>query len=632
MVAASWEYVEILKELTSAEGCPVNLRSHQHNGCAALHFAATAHNLACVEALLSVPGIDLNIENNQNHTPFQLAFSKKHYAASQKLLESGAKPEVSYQMRKTAWATLLREDTKEAKALATYCQKNDINLGGPDDEGWTLIHWAVERNEAKRIPKLVAAGIDINAVTNNGETALHMAVKRKDLPMVKELITNDANPNCADTCCRRIVHLAIELKEVDIIRYLLENASKYGKTVDVEASYKSLVPVQWAVKESQIEIFDLLVQAGARVEGKELMYFAIRNGDSKTLQHLLEKGMPYEADKDHNTPLILACKLSSVRCIEVLLASSNPVVKEKMHEINKKGDTALTVMVSQNLKDNQKQEEYAKALKSLVESGYDVNWKDGAGQTLVKLAVGFGNVTAVTALMPFYGENINSVIDADGNTLLHLAARSFHAEMIRCLVSLGADPSAPNKKQQTPLHSALLEAADSGKESTEMSKVKGKSREETVTALLEVGASDTIDQVDSTGATATHLAISGRQVSILRSLLGSGALMDSSMLYAAVNEETDVLKTLLGFGPSRDTLDGQCGDMASSTLEKAFVEDCPESFKLLIKAGATVPEHIKGKDLLQHIEKSNICKAQMILAANPGSAGEIQTGKNYHMS
>ncbi|MEU3148356.1 MULTISPECIES: ankyrin repeat domain-containing protein [unclassified Streptomyces] len=50
--------------------------------------------------------------------------------------------------------------------------------------------------------------------------------------------------------------------------------------------------------------------------------------------------------------------------------------------------------------------------------------------------------------------------DADGNTLLMLAAYHGHADTVRALIRLGADPDLRNARDQAPLAGALFKGAD----------------------------------------------------------------------------------------------------------------------------------------------------------------------------
>ncbi|WP_432056731.1 ankyrin repeat domain-containing protein [Streptomyces sp. bgisy022] len=52
------------------------------------------------------------------------------------------------------------------------------------------------------------------------------------------------------------------------------------------------------------------------------------------------------------------------------------------------------------------------------------------------------------------------VTDAAGNTLLMLAAYHGHADTVRALLRLGADPDLRNDRDQSPIAGALFKGAD----------------------------------------------------------------------------------------------------------------------------------------------------------------------------
>jgi hypothetical protein len=68
-----------------------------------------------------------------------------------------------------------------------------------DNEGNTLLHWAVARNEPiERIKALiVACGIDVNAQNYQGQSALFLAAAQGVEQVVFLLLVHGANPNLA---------------------------------------------------------------------------------------------------------------------------------------------------------------------------------------------------------------------------------------------------------------------------------------------------------------------------------------------------------------------------------------------------------------------------------------------------
>jgi len=102
-----------------------------------------------------------------------------------------------------------------------------------------------------------------------------------------------------------------------------------------------------------------------------------------------------------------------------------------------------------------------------------------------------------------------------GDTALHLAAAGYRVEIVRVLLSAGADPNAMmNHRASGPLHYA----ADTCLSSRAWSARK---QVETIECLLEAGAR--IDAQDKNGATPLHRAVRTRGAEAVRCLLKAGS-------------------------------------------------------------------------------------------------------------
>ena len=96
--------------------------------------------------------------------------------------------------------------------------------------------------------------------------------------------------------------------------------------------------------------------------------------------------------------------------------------------------------------------------------------------------------------------------DGVGLTALHLAAQKGHADAVRTLIELGANPAATSKRGRTALHLACSDQADAG-----------------VVRVLTEAAPGMIDARDEKGWSALHWACSKAHVESMHVLLSAGA-------------------------------------------------------------------------------------------------------------
>ncbi|MCB1234549.1 MAG: ankyrin repeat domain-containing protein, partial [Verrucomicrobiae bacterium] len=138
------------------------------------------------------------------------------------------------------------------------------------------------------------------------------------------------------------------------------------------------------------------------------------------------------------------------------------------------------------------------------------------------------------AVLPLFREaglSIDSLIDAEGNTGLILAAAAGKTEMVQALLDAGLDPRAVNTAGRT----ALIEA--SGKGFTDV-------------ARLLVGRGADLDAQDNEGWTALNLAAFNGQSDTVEFLAGKSEQesLDGALLVACFRGDTAVIDQLLNRG------------------------------------------------------------------------------------
>jgi hypothetical protein len=171
-----------------------------------------------------------------------------------------------------------------------------------------------------------------------------------------------------------------------------------------------------------------------------------------------------------------------------------------------------------------------------------------------------------------------------GDTALHLAAAGYRVEIVRLLLTAGANPNAAtNHRRSSPLHYAAdgfinHPAWDANKQV------------ETIQCLLDEGAE--IHSQDKNGATALHRAVRTRCADAVRCLLRAGsdptrgnksgstpfhlAVQNTGRggtgAAAAVSAQREIIKEFLSVGVSPDLKDGR-GKSVADCARSAWIRE-----------------------------------------------------------
>jgi hypothetical protein len=171
-----------------------------------------------------------------------------------------------------------------------------------------------------------------------------------------------------------------------------------------------------------------------------------------------------------------------------------------------------------------------------------------------------------------------------GDTALHLAAAGYRVEIVRLLLTAGANPNAAtNHRRSSPLHYA----ADGFINSPAWD---AKRQVETIGCLLNQGAN--IHSQDKNGATPLHRAVRTRCAAAVRCLLRAGS--DPAMKNkpgstpfhlavqntgrggtgapAAVSAQREIIKEFLSFGVSPDLKNGS-GKSVRDCVPSAWIRE-----------------------------------------------------------
>jgi ankyrin repeat protein len=188
-----------------------------------------------------------------------------------------------------------------------------------------------------------------------------------------------------------------------------------------------------------------------------------------------------------------------------------------------------------------------------------------------KKAASSGNLDYIKNIISENPGRINEK-DKDGNSFLHLAVRAGNADIVKFLVSKGADVNIKDNYDQTPLQIAAH--SDNA---------------EVVIQLVSSGAE--INIKNSLGKTPLHYAVYYEQLQIVKYLISQGAEINTKDIRsktplhdAVIDNLVEISKYLITKGAEVNAKDGD----GKSSLHYTVINENLELIKSLVSSGANV--------------------------------------------
>ena len=404
---------------------------------------------------------------------------------------------------------------KDDRAAVRLLIGAHADVNAPQVDGTTALHWAAYVDDVELAKMLLDAGAKAAEVNRYGMTVLAQACANGDGPMVQLLLDHGADPNQALPGGETPLMTASRTGKVAAVRALLAK----GAEVDAKEA-RGQTALVWAATEGNVEAAQELIKAGA------------------DLKLRLKSGM---------TPLLLAVREGKLEMVRLLLKSGVDV-NETLQipqggrpggpKPGRGGQSALHLAV---------ENAHYELASFLLDSGADPN-ASGPGYTVLHAIPsvrkpgggdndpapdGSGNMTSLELIKKLVakGANINArmtkkvnfgltSLNDIGATPFCLAALTADADLMRFLVSLGADPKIPTADGATPLIVAAgLGTRSPGEDAGTDSEVV-----EAIATAIEFGNDP--NAVDRNGETAMHGAAYKNVADAIRYLASHGANPD----------------------------------------------------------------------------------------------------------
>ena len=184
--AARHGQVECLQALVNIPGVEVNAKNE--SGFTALHLAAEHGHLSCVLVLLQIKGIDLNGRTLRGMTPLNTAVAHGHPDIVRTLLtHSGIK--VNEACFRGAGPLQRAAQNGHSDIVRLLLARPEVEINASNIYGWTALNNAATRGHLLCVQLLLqASGILVNESCNNGWTPLNAAAHHGYCEVVKVLL------------------------------------------------------------------------------------------------------------------------------------------------------------------------------------------------------------------------------------------------------------------------------------------------------------------------------------------------------------------------------------------------------------------------------------------------------------
>jgi ankyrin repeat protein len=401
--------------------------------------------------------------------------------------------------------------------------KAHADVNATQGDGATALHWAVRHDDLPTVDALLAAGARVNAANDVGVTPLYLACTNRDAAMVEKLLNAEADPNSRLFNGETVLMNCVRTGDPASVKALIAAGAK----VNVKEPEHDQTPLMWAAAEKHPEAVALLLHAGADVRARSRTYS--QTVTSEVTQRLGREELNYTVLRGGSTPLLFAARAGDIESVRLLLDAGA--------DVNDSLPDGMSALVLAAHSGN------GPAARLLLEKGAAPD-ASAVGYTALHAAVLRGDLELVNDLLR-RGANPNVRVTKGtplrrnsqdfnlpaaliGATPYWLAAKFVEPEIMRALLTGGADPLLTINDGTTPLMAAagLKEPAARDADRRGLAVVDGGKMPgeggvtECIAVALQTGD---VNAVNRNGDTALHAAVSMNYVAVIKALAEKGA-------------------------------------------------------------------------------------------------------------
>ncbi|XP_067661828.1 ankyrin repeat domain-containing protein 50-like [Haliotis asinina] len=412
-------------------------------------------------------------------------------------------------------------------SMTSQCLENGCGNVCVEAQSLCDLHTASKTGDLSRVKSLLSHGrADVNCQEWIGRTPVMWAAGEKHEEVVKLLVSKGANMSLLDRFDMNILHSACLGGDVEVVKYVLSQN---------------------------------MLDINGRVQcGRTAVMLAAENGHKDVVELLVGKGADMSlVDETDDNVLHCACRGGDVELVKYVLSQSNV-------DINSRGWIKRTPMMAAA------ERGHTEVVKLLVSRGADVSLVDTVGENVLHWACVGGHVQTVMYILSQSNVDINSS-GWKKRTPMMAAAERGHTEVVKLLVSRGADVSLVDTVGENVLHWACVGGhvqtvmyilsqsnvdinSRGWKKRTPMMAAAERGHTEVVKLLVSRGAD--VSLVDTVGNNILHYACQGGNVEVVRFVVSQnivdincrGMQNMTSVMVAAKYGRKDVVEFLVSRG------------------------------------------------------------------------------------
>ena len=424
LLATRNQHKQLVKTLIAAGS---NINSQDLNGNTPLILATEKGHRAIVSTLLK-QGANVHLKNKRGHTALAIAGKKsklkgQYKAIANSLLASGAKvvktktakAKVPLHVLKQlspstnnsknvfkGWSPLMIAAWRgQTQAVSTLLANPHQSLDSLDAEGYTVLSRAVYQGHLDIVKILLNAGAKTEVPTEMGKSPLIIAVSRDHETIVNAFVNAGTKLNISNALGETPLMLAILNKQHKITQTLL----KAGASVDIRDKNGNTALIL-AAKMGLADEVEKLLNQGADIstgnhEGRSALWYGADTAKIEIARMLLNKGaLPNTVDTSGHAPITRA------------ILSQQPSIASL-----------------------------------LIKHGSNLEYRTKSSRnTLLMLASHVGSLSIAQLLIDEDIALDNRNIQ--GDTALLIATKRKFPEIVKILLTRGANPNLRNKKKE----------------------------------------------------------------------------------------------------------------------------------------------------------------------------------------